>query len=513
LGVNLTHGLGCGAKPEVGRQSALENIEEITNMLRENTKMVFITAGMGGGTGTGAAPVIAALAREMGILTVGIVTTPFGFEGKWRSATAQEGLEEMRHCVDSLLVIDNNHLLEVNRNVTARQAYTLADNVLGNAAKGIAEIITVPGHINVDFADVQTIMKNSGSALMGMASYSGDNRALTAIEEALASPLLNNADIHGAKGILVNITASPDSLLMSEIQTIMEYIGEAAGPEANIIFGDVVNEELGDELCVTVIATGLENRPYQQPRAQQPQQQAYQPRMTQPQPTVQATRSPLANGGSVHDLVRQHQDTKRRKHLPHQQDWNQRQPDLFAHAQQPQPPVFEAQPAYETEPEPAQYGPQNGGASYGTVNFEHTDAHPNEMAQPQPQPEAPANTYTREQPTPQPRAQNRALPQPEQPRTEVQQPANREPQPRVKPRTAEERQTTLQRHNYSLDWRNTARMQEMTNQPAYLRKGLSLEDEAGNDSPRSYARLSVDAANTRRFSLREQNSYLFDNVD
>ncbi len=261
LGEALTQGLGCGANPEVGRQAAMESLEEIRDILKENTKMLFVTAGMGGGTGTGAAPVIARMAREMGILTVGIVTTPFNFEGQKRMAVALEGVKQMEACVDTLLVISNANLMQVSpKNIKAKDAYQQADNVLTNAAKGIAEIITVDGYVNVDFADVQTIMKESGTALMGSAICSGENRAIHAVEEALNSPLLDHVDILGASGILYNITASEDTLTLEETNLIGEYIQKAAGPEAQIIFGQVNSDEVGDALSLTVIATGFNNK-------------------------------------------------------------------------------------------------------------------------------------------------------------------------------------------------------------------------------------------------------------
>lgn len=259
LGTNQTEGLGAGANPEVGRLAALESMEEIKEILRNNTKMVFITAGMGGGTGTGAAPVIAALAKEMGILTVAIVTTPFRFEGKKRIASAHEGIRQLEKAVDTILTINNDNLTHIfGQNVTMKRAFEEADGVLCNAAKGIAEIITKEGYINVDFADVQTIMKDGGTALMGSAVYSGEDRAIRAAEEAISSPMLDNVNIHGSRGILVNISASSDSLRLDETTTIVEYIQEAAGDNADIIFGTVYEESMGDAISVTVIATGFD---------------------------------------------------------------------------------------------------------------------------------------------------------------------------------------------------------------------------------------------------------------
>lgn len=260
LGVNQTEGLGAGANPEVGRKAAQESLEEIRALLKENARMVFITAGMGGGTGTGAAPVVAAMAKEMNILTVGIVTLPFLFEGPKRANQALEGLKEFEKVVDTLIVIDNNNLLKTMSNkVTMITAFREADQVLCNAAKGIAEIIMTEGYVNVDFADVCTVMRDGGRALMGTAVASGDGRALKAVEAAINSPLLNNVGIGGARALVVNITASMDSLGMEETTQVVEYVQQAAGQDANIIYGIVYDEEMGDEIRVTVIATRFED--------------------------------------------------------------------------------------------------------------------------------------------------------------------------------------------------------------------------------------------------------------
>ena len=258
LGESLTEGRGAGNKPEIGRQAALEAIDDITEVLSINTKMVFITAGMGGGTGTGAAPVIAKIARELNILTVAIVTIPFRFEGQTRIRQAIEGISELQEYVDSLLVISNEKLREIYGDLKLSQAFARADDVLATAAKGIAEIITVHGYINVDFADVQTVMTNSGVALLGSSSASGEGRALKAIEGALSSPLLNNNDITGAKSILLNITSGTDEVSMDEVGEITDYVNQAADKNALIIWGTCIEESLGDAVSVTIIATGFE---------------------------------------------------------------------------------------------------------------------------------------------------------------------------------------------------------------------------------------------------------------
>jgi cell division protein FtsZ len=259
IGVSLTEGLGAGANPEKGRNAAIESKEEIRELLSHSTKMVFITAGMGGGTGTGAAPVIAGVAKELGVLTVGIVTAPFGFEGKKKKEQAYKGIEELRQNCDTVLVILNDKLREIYGNLSISQAFAQADNVLTTAAKGIAEIITVPGYVNVDFEDVKTVMKDSGAAVMGSARTEGENRARRAAEEALVSPLLNNRNIHGAKKILLSIVSGEQSeLQMDELTEITEFIQEKAGKEADdVIFGHGVDSSLGASIRVTVIATGF----------------------------------------------------------------------------------------------------------------------------------------------------------------------------------------------------------------------------------------------------------------
>ena len=261
LGPSLTEGRGAGSIPEIGKNAAIENIEEITEILQKNTKMVFVTAGMGGGTGTGAAPVIAKLAKDMGILTVGIVTVPFNFEGRKRRQQAEAGLEEMRQNVDTLLVINNERLREMYGNLSLGNAFSQADDVVTTAAKGIAEVISVTGSINVDFNDVNTVMKDSGVAIMGSATAEGENRAIEAVQKALSSPLLNDNDIVGAQYVLLNITYGEKEVLMDEIADITDYIQDEAGSTADVIWGHGYDSSLGDAICVTLIATGFNSSP------------------------------------------------------------------------------------------------------------------------------------------------------------------------------------------------------------------------------------------------------------
>lgn len=258
LGPTLTEGLGAGSVPAKGREAAVESIEEVKAELDDNTKMVFITAGMGGGTGTGAAPIIAEAAHELDKLTVGIVTIPFGYEGKQRIRQAIEGIREMNNFVDALLVVNNEKLREIYGELDIDDAYKKADDVLTTAAKGIAEIITKEGYVNVDFADVQTVMKNSGIALMGAGKANGEDRAVNAVNDALSSPLLDNNDIDGAKNLLINISySSTKKATMDEISDINEMVQDAAGNEADLISGSSLEESLGDNIAVTIIATGF----------------------------------------------------------------------------------------------------------------------------------------------------------------------------------------------------------------------------------------------------------------
>jgi cell division protein FtsZ len=259
LGAQLTKGLGAGSNPEVGRDSALEDPETITKLL-EGADMVFITAGLGGGTGTGAAPVVASLAKDLGILTVAVVTKPFTFEGRKRLLQADAGMDALRGVVDTLITIPNQRLLAVvDRGTPLLEAFKVADTVLQQAVQGISDLILVPGLVNLDFADVRTIMSGMGMAMMGTGIGRGENRAVDAAQKAIASPLLDDTSIDGAKGILINFTGGPD-MSIHELEEAARMVQEAAHEEANIIFGAVIDQSLGDEVRMTVIATGFAER-------------------------------------------------------------------------------------------------------------------------------------------------------------------------------------------------------------------------------------------------------------
>ena len=262
IGINLTSGLGAGANPEKGKNAAIESKEEIRELLGDDTRMIFITAGMGGGTGTGAAPVIASIAQEMGILTVGIVTSPFAFEGRKKIKQANEGIDALKEYCDTVLVILNDKIKEMYGNLSIREAFGQADNVLTTASKGIAEIITVSGYVNVDFEDVKTVMKGAGAAVMGSSEMTGENRARRAAESAINSPLLNNQTIAGAQKILLSIISGEEAeLQMDELTEITDYMQDMSGEDAEVIFGHGVDPTLGEKIRVTIIATGFSVAP------------------------------------------------------------------------------------------------------------------------------------------------------------------------------------------------------------------------------------------------------------
>lgn len=268
LGVTLTEGRGAGNMPQMGEDAARENYEDIKSALKDNTKMLFITAGMGGGTGTGAAPVIASLARELDILTIAVVTVPSPAEGKKRFGQAMEGIKKLGEFVDSMLVVSNQRLHNIFGDLPARQAFKMADNIVATAVKGVAEIITLHGNVNIDFTDVYTVMHNSKVFIMGTGRATGEGRAMKAVNDALESPLLDSNDIFGTKNILLNIISGKDEITIGEIGEIIETLQERAGQEADIIWGNGYDENLGDQVSVTILATGFKTNPNQllQPR-------------------------------------------------------------------------------------------------------------------------------------------------------------------------------------------------------------------------------------------------------
>jgi len=296
IGQKLTRGLGCGADPQLGQKAAEESLDELRGLLGPHIQMVFLTAGLGGGTGTGAIPVIARLCREQGLLTVGVVTLPFSFEGGPREKNAYLGLEQLENAVDALVVIPNDNLLRIApKNMLQKEAFAMVDNVLYRAVRGIAEVITRPGYINLDFADIRTIMRDSGYALLGMSTQRGENRALMAIEEALSSPLLDNVDIRAARGLLINVTASSENFTIEEYRQIMERAQEALGDsevETNILIGQAYDEEMGEALSLTLVATGLARPASLKPKGSPKARSATSPSVPPIEPQLPLSGSP-----------------------------------------------------------------------------------------------------------------------------------------------------------------------------------------------------------------------------
>ncbi|MBK7553120.1 MAG: cell division protein FtsZ [Flavobacteriales bacterium] len=490
LGIALTEGLGAGSIPERGNQAAQENIEEIRQLLGTRTKMVFITAGMGGGTGTGAGPVIARIAREMGILTVGIVTMPFSWEGRKRKQQATAGIEELRQAVDTLLVINNEKLRELFGNLNVGEAFIHADNVLTTAARGIAEIITVTGKVNTDFEDVKTVMSNSGVAIMGSAECAGEDRALRAAQEALASPLLNDNDISGAKYVLLNITYGDKEVLMDEITGITDHIQDAAGSTADVIWGYCQDTTLGEKVRVTVIATGFRVQPDAATLEPAKPERKVTP-LTADVPTM--ITQPIVNPVAI--SVPRAEAPMPKVETP--------QPKVEPQISEPYlkvvEPVRAAAPAPAPEPAPAPAPKVEEPLTQSTFEFEIT----NEQRTVAPLP-APAPEKIVHQLTPDP-VQNQ---QPSEPvRNDRLAPA--EHQMRVEDRIAKMRELTLK-------LRSPNGLADLEREPAYKRKNLTLTDgPRSTESNVSRYTLSegTDENGERRTEIKKNNPFLHDNVD
>ncbi len=492
LGPALTQGLGAGARPEIGEKSAEESVDVIKELLNKNTKMVFITAGMGGGTGTGAAPVVARIAREMGVLTVGIVTTPFWFEGKSRYNHAMDGIEKLRENVDTLLIINNDKIREMYGNLKRSEAFGHANNILTTAAKAISEIITVPGEINVDFADVQTVMKNGGSAIMGCATAEGDDRALRAAQGALNSPLLNDNEIRGAKKVLVNITTGVQQVTMDEIGVIMEYVQEAAG-STDIILGACDDPSLGDKLSVTLIATGFEVGKKAAPFVEQKVVKVYELNdkpivnevVVTPTPVVAETKNEVVENITTTTIVEE-------------TPLINEQPVLTLNLEEETYSLFDIAPQTE-----------EAVTNENTFEFEVT-------------------------------AQEQVLPQVELTveETVVEQQEETTVQPVLETRTdeyvvytkksyetdsvsqinsddmsrqLEDRKKILAGLSYRFG--NKQNLGELENEPAYKRKGLDLNGEQSFSTMNDNSRYSVSDDGTNRPEIKKNNSFLHDNVD
>ena len=536
LGTTLTAGQGAGSIPETGKNAAIENLDDVLVQLNDNTTMVFVTAGMGGGTGTGAAPVIAKACKDLGILTVGIVTVPFNFEGKRRATQAAEGLEDMRAAVDTLLIIRNDKLRELFGNLTLKKAFSNADEVLCTAAKGIAEVITLTGDINVDMNDVKTVMRDSGAAIMGAGAASGDGRAMTAVTEALESPLLNDSDITGANFVLLNITYGTEEVLMDEISEITDYIQDQAGATAEVIWGYGHDASLEDKICVTVIATGFETNtelpegpvvskmrldtevreitaPLNGPLAPQPFTSSEAPAEAEPHlktdvPTNVGEPEVLTQQWNAEDITAEtpsaaldlfgspNQETTEEVRLRHEEALPEGTPveeSAPAESQVGHFTMLDLDAATDAPLIPEQMGevsftneqvdtPENGPAEQPTPAAPASD----------PTPEAaPASTAPSPAPTPAP------APAPQELQTGAQELAQRNAR----------RQQSIEAYTKRL--RTPSGLTELENEPAYKRRNITLAPTPASDESQA-TRLSIDEETG---GLKTDNPYLHDNVD
>ena len=522
LGATLTGGQGAGSLPEVGKNAAIESLDEVTGLLGSDTSMVFVTAGMGGGTGTGAAPVIAQACKERGILTVGIVTVPFLFEGRRRNQQASEGLEAMRAAVDTLLIIRNDKLRELFGNQTIRSAFANADQILCTAAKGIAEVITLTGEINVDMNDVNTVMRDSGRAIMGSGSASGQGRAQKAVSDALESPLLNDSDITGANFVLLNITFGTEEILMDEIMEITDHIQEAAGQTAEVIWGYGTDPNLGEDLCVTVIATGFDAAALDAPAqtagpkkvwlddqvSEAPTQEAASAPEPEAEPFLKSEDAPAADiDRNKWDL-----DVPQRELFP-TQDANTASdiPSAETQANLPQDTLrHEETPEAEVTPEADT--PKEADVS---TNEEFIIYNLDDVPEPQDltpeastptdipaEPETPQFNVT-EEPTPS------AAPSPAP-----------TPSPSVQPSreafAERQRQITRSLAEFKSKLNLPGRIADLENEPAYKRRNISIDDtpqSADSQVSRMHLSEEFDEEGNRRVELRNDNPFLHDNVD
>ena len=514
LGATLTGGQGAGSLPEVGKNAAIESLDEVLNLLGTDTSMVFLTAGMGGGTGTGAAPVIAQACKERGILTVGIVTVPFLFEGRRRNQQATEGLGQMRAAVDTLLIIRNDKLRELFGNQTIRSAFANADEILCTAAKGIAEVITLTGEINVDMNDVNTVMRNSGRAIMGSGSASGQGRAAKAVTEALESPLLNDSDITGADHVLLNITFGSEEILMDEIMEITDHIQEAAGQTAEVIWGYGTDENLGEDLCVTVIATGFEGKNLEASITQSTPKKHWLSGEDTGQPDPEAPADPANN------LVESEEGTTNEPFLLNTDGLANEDPaptdQLHWDVSAPQKELFPSAEQNVESDMPSDSHLTNIPLNH--LNHQEEEPAP-EGATPASSPEEEFVIYNLDD-APEPQDLT-----PETPPTAEAPPANEtteaaENQPSVQPSreafAERQRQITRNLADFKSKLNLPGRIADLENEPAYKRRNISIDDTPhSSESQMSRFQLNeeVDAEGNRRFELRDDNSFLHDNVD
>jgi cell division protein FtsZ len=475
LGASLTEGMGAGSIPEVGKNSAIENIDDVKEMLGSNTRMLFITAGMGGGTGTGASPIIAKAAKELDILTVAIITTPFSFEGKRRRMQAEEGLEELKKYVDSYLVISNDRLREIFGNLTLGSAFGQADDILTTAAKGIAEIITVPGYINVDFKDVRTVMKESGVAIMGSYAAEGENRALKAVEGALSSPLLKDNEIEGARYILLNISSGEKEVTMDEVSIITDFIQEQAGLSADLIWGNCTDKALGDNISVTIIATGFQTK-----------EEREQTKQTAPKKQFLTLETPLIK--PINEFTKKGVETDEKSNVPvlKSEELITPQVDLFAD-------MFKSKLSIDDD------APKIRHQLVDEENIEEPIAEADCFE---------FNLKISESEFSTPVAVEEAL-------TEViAQPINADEgktDESMEEQLRKSKERILRLKDLSMKLRSTSGLQELENEPAYKRKQMQLKEVPhSSESQISRFTLSNEDGQTE---IRPNNSFLHDNVD
>ncbi|HMM10514.1 MAG TPA: cell division protein FtsZ [Bacteroidales bacterium] len=485
--------LGAGNIPSVGREAAIETITEIRELLEPHTKMLFITAGMGGGTGTGAAPVVASVANELDILTVGIVTLPFSFEGRKRRQQALEGIDELRKYVDTLLIISNDKLREEYGDMKLTDAFKKADDVLTIASKSIAEIITVTGYINVDFEDVKTVMKNSGKAIMGSARAEGENRAIKAIEEAMRSPLLNDSNIAGAKNILLYITSGKEEVTLDEVHEITDYIQSICGDAAEVIWGNGDDENLGNSIAITIIATGFDSGEPILPEQKRPtrvvdingveisSQSKPQNTFVTPQPEARTPlRHLLEPDNAVTEKVKP--ETFRTTDAPKPAN-----PEIIVHK------LFED--VIETQP------------SEGKI----ADSEPLALSEPEAQNEEPITFRIKdasELPLEVTNNENAITIRESQPQEVVAfRQANPESEDMDIARKSLDRQAKLKARSTLL--RTTEGIEQLEKQPAFMRKGINIAMSSENENLSRYSINSEDG----KISLRPDNPFLHDNVD
>lgn len=524
LGASLTEGMGAGADPNVGENSAIESIEDIKRMLGSNTKMLFITAGMGGGTGTGASPVLAKAAKEMGILTVAIVTTPFTFEGKRRRSQADEGLSELKKYVDSYLVISNDRLREIFGNLTMTAAFAKADDILTTAAKGIAEIITIPGYVNVDFKDVRTVMNDSGVAIMGNYTAKGETRALEAVEGALASPLLKDNEIEGARYILLNITSGTNEVTMDEVAIITDYIQDKAGLSADLIWGNCIDESLDEDLSVTIIATGFQTA---EQRVQEKENEKIQIPLVEEKPTplirpanqfMQAGEASVSANATVSETP---------AFVPVQAEQQPaKQTDLFSAPVQPNTagggatlrmkdntPENDAIIRYELEPEDHAPEVEDQVPSDGYELKTAPSAFHFEIPQAFEATEPASDHFPSAEPaqTNQPVQPTYEAPEQDIPQASVADETMYQDPARFDDQLSRTKDRIMRLKELSLKLKTTNGLQELETEPAYKRKQMSLDSTPhSSDSHVSKFTLSMEDGVAQ---IKPNNSFLHDNVD